>query len=321
MNYLVKSWAFLAIIVFSPFEQVRAQEAASYKPADKAEILECIKAIAENRSKFDSFGCFMEWDRQEVTAPAGNGLRTFKAAIFESASAERCRWEVNRNGYMGIQGAEIDSFSLYKNGKSAWLYSGDVTRVAPVDVSNIKLAHLESVPDPWMVPLISIRMIETPRTNHKNYWKELLADENLLWAEEDGLHIRGEWNLGNGVGQSRIQVYFSKELGRMPVKVRFIRPEDKTKPFADFGLSFVNENEIKWEKLRGGYVPTEVRSNRKEWRDSDRNPRSIINQTTQFSWDTSLLSQDGSIDADVFVVGKLSFKKLQSSFQKVAVDR
>lgn len=320
MNYSATICLFLTVIFASHLVRASAQEAAAYKPTDKAEIYACLKAFSENRSKFDTFGCLMEWEQQEVTAPAGTGRRAFKAAIFESAPVKLCRWEVKRKGYSNTQGSDTDSFSLFRANESSWLYTGDATQVHPIDVSNTTLTDFNSVPDPWIVPLASISLVENEKASHKDYWKELLADENLLWAEENKSHFRGEWSFGSAPGQCRIQVYFSKELGRMPVKVRFIRPADKTEPFAELGLSFVSENEITWETFRGGYVPTEVRSNRKEWRDSDRSTKSIKRQTTQLFWDTTLLSQNGAIDVDVFLAGKLSFKTLESSFQKPAVD-
>jgi hypothetical protein len=282
-----------------------------FQGTSKDEAMECVTDFVANREKYPSFLCAFELDKTYASGTSQNESRT-RVILGEDSKSKRMRMEIEREGF--AVGDDFDMpiaeplLSIFDDkGTKRFFFQGVEQRLgAGLPTGTV-------IPNPWMVSICESASLESGKMGLDGCWINILDEAKLLWAESDGTFVRGEWS----VGECYIQVYFSSKCGNLPVFVRYIRPKNKDKPFEKVGITFVSENEITWTPYRDGFVPVEVKMYRESYWSSKPGIKSTTNQFYRFSWKTSFVNEDGEIDPDIFVPGKIDFEKLQSSFEKL----
>lgn len=302
-------------IVMLPFCCAALRGQGSYYDVPKHEVMDCVAGFVNNREKFKSYGCRMSGRQQRISL-SSHSFYSWDASVFEDTPNKLRRSDLStlKNGIKDDATEWIDenpSWSTFSSkGKTRAFANG--VEFSPDRLEAVKRDH--AVPDPWMAAISEMSLLELGKAGESNYWIKVFDEPSLLWAETNDDFIRGEWRFGTGEGECRVQVYFSINLDKLPVLVRYVLPRDWKSRFAKKG-KVVSENEIVWKKFREGYVPVEIRNQREDFWASKPGTKSTEHGDMQMRWDTKLCDDEEFIDQRVFTPQAMSFEQIRSSFE------
>ncbi len=268
----------------------------------KSDVYDLITEFAANREKFQKFAVLVQANEsyENVKSPDEDGVFYEDFAILDDYANRKLR---------------IDRFKFPTFNQDLEIISAWETRFE--DKGRIefyrgkeragefaKNAYAKFVPrfDVWMLPITEISLLEFRNNIGALYWAELFAEENFLWAQGDGVRIRGEWSVGKGENKCYAQVYFDERVGGLPVFARFIHPTDYDERFAKKGQSFLTEIETVWQSIGEGYDPRTVHVFRQNFGKKSETV-STTNREYSFQWKTSLLDDQGHFQNDLFIPG------------------
>ncbi len=286
-----------------------------FESVANSEVMDCVLGFVANREKYKSFGCSIEMDSQIIRGVNANS-HLGSAIVFEDEQKKLRRSDTKRVGFHTLGNDDLTTQStigttFVSKGKSRFFEDG----VERSQLSMERDIMFFFVPDPWMVAITEISLLDSGKDGGNNYWIQVLDESRLLWAESNGAHVRGEWKFGSGAGECYVQAYFDiQAMGGMPVLVRYIRPKDPKARFAKVGRTFVSENKILWKKLENGYVPIEVRNHREDYWESKSGIKGNDHHTIKFEWKSKLIDDEGNIDDRIFKPGIISFADAKASF-------
>lgn len=275
--------------------------ADDYVDIDKDLINDIVLDFGLNREKFPLVGCCV--DIELISKDASAADRKPATLVYELLLHEDVRKKLRRTDLQFTQHTSTTSVSipwttiLEVKGVSKWRTKNGFEDV-PQEVKRRGLRFHGL--DPWMIGLIDISMLQAGVGGESLFWQRVMIEEGLLWAQENSVYYRGEWDIGrDGAGQSRVQVYFDKRMNCLPVRVRFMDPPNDDVKFGERGKYFVSENAIRWEKIDNGYLPLKVEMFRENF-GPDKKVTLTRNTTVEYSWDRSMFVKESSFEDSVF---------------------
>jgi len=281
--------------------------------------LEKILDFAANREKFSRFACRMEASSQ-LFSNTVEGDKNIEWFVIEEKGGKLRRTDTHRSQLGTSIGGDFASDSLFgtaiSNGDKQFFALSQPGGTA--EEYKAKIVKFHFAPDPWMLALSELNSVSTGHAALEGEWINFQDESGLLWTEENDNMIRAEWNRKiPGVAMCHIQVYFSKRDGGMPVLVRYLIPlsGDEKKRFVAKGRIFVSENEIRWMKLKHGFVPAKMHFNRVDYYESKIGVKFTQSQDVDFQWQSTFWDQDSeSIKEEVFDFKKTDVARLLKAF-------
>lgn len=279
-----------------------------FEDVDKQEAQNAILDFAANREKFQMFGC--RGKIESFKQPLSNlgvdeSEDEYRFCVFEDNRKKlyRADWEsVVNSKYKGLR-------SLFRNKSDQRVFFDGREFNKSSDIEML-LMRGWNPGDCWAFSFTSYAGFRLKEAETL-YWMKMFDPQKLLWAQENSTQLRGEWDIGPN---SRVQVYFDKELDNIPIFCRYInRPSSTDVKFSNKAKTYVNEIETTWRKHGNGLVPVSIR-NYYENINSSGKPQSMSCIQIRLDWETNLI--DGEIlDERVFQPNKLSYETLTNSFR------
>jgi hypothetical protein len=268
---------------------------------------------ANNREKFKAFGCLglIESDRNAFDARVREGLVDIRFCIFEDFASRSVRKDWKSSDLLNDENKSLGWRTHYvgkEKGDNHYLL-GD--QEFDLDTKKLFLEEFWHPRDPWTLSIVDKFSMQYDNRGDSMYWMQLFDAKEFLWAEEKDDFIRAEFSMESF---SRVQVYFSKSFGSMPVYCRYFSPVDIEKKFSKRSKAYMNEIETTWEERREGWVPIKVRNYRENY-SGNGSLRSSECWSIKLTWDTSFQDDEDHIDPNVFVKKKITSEELMKSFK------